>query len=174
MDEAMKSTSFATLSTIGRSIVLTAACVIAGVVFNTARSGGIPLVAPRPYEIYVPCPETTVEAAQVTTQELAGAEDVLYVDARPEAEFEREHIAGAVSLPYPVLDDPPPDKVASLKRRKRRIVTYGGGGRGDLGKMMASVLTELGVENVNHLEGGLQAWKARGGRTETQPPEGGP
>lgn len=41
-----------------RSVGLTSAAVLVGIVFNAVRSEGIPLVAPRPYEIYVPCPET--------------------------------------------------------------------------------------------------------------------
>lgn len=156
--------------------MLTGACVLVGVVFNLARPSGIPLVAPRPYEIYVPCPETMTETESVAVADLAN-ERIHYVDARPTVDFARGHVKGAESFPYPLIDDPPPEKVAALKRLGVRIVTYGDGGRGDLGEMMAALLAELGVPEVSHMEGGLPAWREGGGAVEGEAPEapdGGP
>jgi 3-mercaptopyruvate sulfurtransferase SseA len=131
-------------------------------------------VAPRPYEIYVPCPETQVDAAAVAVDDIRVERDVLYVDARAEADYRAAHIEGAASFPYPILDDPPPERVAALKRRRGPVVTYGDGGRGDLGEMMASLLTELGVPEVSALEGGLPAWRERGGAIEGEAGAGTP
>ncbi len=163
------------ISLILRATLLTAACVLVGVVFNLAHPAGIPLVAPRPYEIYVPCPETETEADSVALADLGG-EAVHYVDARPEVDYRRSHVKGAQSFPYPLLDEPPAEKVAALKRLGVRVVTYGDGGRGDLGEMMAALLTELGVPRVSHLEGGLPAWREGGGAVEgegAESPDGG-
>ena len=149
----------------GRAFVLTAASVLVGIVWNAVRPHGIPLVAPRPYEIFAPCPETETEARQVTADQLAAAPGVLYVDARPEAEYRAEHIEGAVSVPYPLLTgelDPP--ALDALKRRRVPIVTYGDGEhRGDLGELLASLLLQSGVEDVTNLQGGLRSWKQGGG-----------
>ena len=156
------------ISIFGRSVLLTAAFVLVGVLFNLLRPGdGIALVAPRPYDIYVPCPEALVEAVPASADE-AAAEGAVYVDARPVEEYRREHVKGAISLPYPLLGDPPPEKIDQLKSLGRPIFAYGDGGRGDLGNLMASMLTELGVPNVRHLVGGLPAWKERGGDTEVE------
>ena len=100
-----------------RSVILTAACVFAGMAFNAARSDGIPVVAPRPYEIYVPCPETLTEAQSVDASE--ATQNVLYVDARPTEQFQRAHIKGATNLPYDVLADPSPQDLDRLKKSGR-------------------------------------------------------
>lgn len=149
-----------------RSVLLTAGCLLVGVVWNALRPNGIPLVAPRPYDIYVPCPETLVEADSISADEVTKQANVLYVDARPQEEYDQLHIKGAVSFPYPLLDEPVDEQAAALKRRRVPIVTYGDGGRGDLGDMLASLLTELEIPNVSHLEGGLPAWRERGGEVE--------
>jgi rhodanese-related sulfurtransferase len=150
----------------GRAAIITAGCVLIGVVFNAVRAEGIDLVAQVEYEIYVPCPESQAESETMTAENARAQEDVLYVDARPEEDFAREHIKGAVSLPYPLLGDPPPEKIEALKRRSVPIVTYGGGGRDQSGKMMADLLTELGVPDVSHLEGGLKSWREQNGALE--------
>jgi rhodanese-related sulfurtransferase len=148
---------------IGRSVVLTAGCVLIGVLYNAVRPNGIDLVAPAPYQIYVPCPESLAEVETTTAADVQSKTKVLYVDARPAEDFEKAHIKGAVSFPYPLLGDPEPDRVEALKRKGLPIVTYCDGGRSKFGEMMAKLLTELGVENVTHLEGGLEAWQKQGG-----------
>ena len=161
------------ISIFGRSLLLTAAFVLVGVLFNLLRPGdGIALVAPRPYDIYVPCPETLVEALPASADEATKEADAVYVDARPIADYQREHIKGAISFPYPLLGDPPPEKVAELKGLGRPIFTYGDGGRGNLGELMASMLSDLGVSDVSHLVGGLPAWKEHGGATEGEAEQG--
>lgn len=153
-----------------RSVILTAGCVLVAVAFNAARPNGIPLVAPAPYDIYVPCPETETEAESASAVQLAD-ESVLYLDARPQTDFDRAHIKGAISFPYPLLGDPPADRVDQLKTRGVPIVTYGGGGRDSSGEMMAALLSELGVPNVTHLDGGLESWREQGREIEGEATE---
>ncbi len=149
-----------------RSVILTAGCVLIGVIFNALRPSGIDLVAQAEYQIYVPCPESLAEADSVTAEQVRTKAKVLYVDARPLVDFEKAHITEAISFPYPLLGDPEPAKVEDLKRRSIPIVIYGDGGRGRLGEMMAKLLTELGVEEVTHLEGGIKSWREQGGEIE--------
>lgn len=151
---------------VGRACLLTGAAVLLGVAFNAVNPRGIELVAPREYEVYVPCPEALVESETIGAEDLAGDSLVLYLDARPESEYRQMHIAGAESFPYPLLDEPDPARIAALKRRGVRIVTYGDGGLGDLGEALANLLVELEVPEVRSLEGGLPAWRERGGATE--------
>jgi rhodanese-related sulfurtransferase len=150
-----------------RSVLFAAACVLVGVVFNALRPHGIDLVAQSPYQIYVPCPESLAKAETVTTAAARRSADVLYLDARPVEDFERAHIKGAISFPYPVLEDPDAARVDALKTKGVPIVTYCDGGRSRFGEMMAKLLTELGVKNVTNLEGGLEAWRSQGGEIET-------
>jgi rhodanese-related sulfurtransferase len=150
-----------------RATLLTACCVAVGLVFNAVRPEGIALIAPRPYEIFVPCPEGQAEAQQVNAEQLNQQEELLYLDARPQEEYQREHIKGAISFPYPVLGEPDADQVQALKTKGRPIVTYGQDSRDRLGEMMAALLTELGLDQVTSLEGGLRAWRDQGGAVET-------
>lgn len=149
-----------------RSVLFTAACVLVGVAFNALRPHGIELVARSPYEIYVPCPESLAKAETVSTEAARRSGAVLYLDARPVEDYERAHIKGAVSFPYPILEDPDPRRVEALKTKGLPIVTYCDGGRSRFGEMMAKLLTELGVPNVTHLEGGLEAWRSQSGEVE--------
>jgi rhodanese-related sulfurtransferase len=151
----------------GRSVLFAAGCVLVGVLFNALRPQGIDLVARTEYQIYVPCPESLARAETVSTAQARSTSKVLYLDARPSEDFERAHIKGAVSFPYPILEDPDPARVEALKTKGVPIVTYCGGGRSKFGEMMAKLLTELGVKNVTHLEGGLEAWRGQGGEIET-------
>jgi rhodanese-related sulfurtransferase len=85
---------------------------------------------------------------------------VLWVDARPRAKFEREHIPGAVLLNEdewvrlvgPFLDAWEPEKT---------IVVYCDGGSCDASRAVARrIKTELGVDNaVWVLKGGWDAWR---------------
>lgn len=149
----------------GRAVIMTAGCVLIGVVFNAVRAEGIDLVARAEYEIFVPCPESLVEAETSSAEDVL-TKTVLYLDARPEEDCQRERIKGAICFPYPLLGDPAPEKVEQLKRRNVPIVTYGEGGRDRSGEMMAKLLTELGVSEVSHLEGGLTAWREQNGGIE--------
>lgn len=149
-----------------RSTILTAGCVLIAVVFNAVRPNGIDLVARAEYQIFVPCPESLAQVETTTAADSRNKVDVVYVDARPEEEFQKQHIKGAVSFPYPLLGDPEPQRVEALKRKGMPVVTYCDGGRSKFGEMMAKLLSELGVEKVTHLEGGLEAWREQGGEIE--------
>lgn len=151
---------------VGRSVILAGACVLIGVLFNALRTNGIDLVARAPYQIFVPCPESLAEVGTTNASDVQSKTEVLYLDARPREDFDKAHIKGAESFPYPLLGDPEPARVEALKRKGLPIVTYCGGGRSKFGEMMAKLLTELGVEEVTHLEGGLEAWRKQGGDTE--------
>jgi rhodanese-related sulfurtransferase len=155
------------LMLVARAVLFAVACVLVGVVFNALRPNGIDLVARSEYQIYVPCPESLAKAETVSTDAARRESNVVYVDARPLADYERAHIKGAISFPYPLLDDPDPQRVDALKTKAVPIVTYCDGGRSRFGEMMAKLLTELGVKNVTHLEGGLEAWRQQGGEIET-------
>ncbi len=103
-----------------------------------------------------PDPVPKVEAAQVR----AWGDQVLWVDARPRAEFEQGHIAGAVLL----NEDEWNGLVAQFLNAwdpDKPIVVYCEGGRCQASKSVASrLLTELQLENVHVLKGGWKSWRA--------------
>lgn len=117
-----------------------------------AFSGAVQLTWKKPAQLG----EGEVELA--TVRPLGDA--VLWVDARPRAKFEREHIPGAVLLNEdewvrlvgPFLDAWEPEKT---------IVVYCDGGSCDASRAVARrIKTELGVDNaVWVLKGGWDAWR---------------
>lgn len=92
--------------------------------------------------------------------------EILLVDVRETSEYELEHIAGALLLPLSSFD---PEVFPNLPGKKVVLHCAVGKRSEAAGKM----LINEGRENVNHMVGGLDAWKAAGYATEIQilPPD---
>ena len=96
------------------------------------------------------------------------ANGAVLVDLREADELEANgRIPGAVHVPRGMLEfraDPSsPYHEAVLDPSKRVILHCASGGRSALG---ASVLKEMGYDDVAHLDGGITAWKDAGKPTE--------
>ncbi len=90
----------------------------------------------------------------------------IWVDPRPAAEFERERIAGAVSLPFPEMND---RAVPRLSGRDP-IFVYGNDHGDPIAVSASKRLIEMGFRNVQTIQGGLRAWKRDGQPVESGPP----
>ncbi|MCU0660846.1 MAG: rhodanese-like domain-containing protein [Myxococcota bacterium] len=148
---------------------------------NALRPGGIPIVAPVPYDIFAPCRDSEAKVESVCAQCLAGKTDVLYLDARPAEEFAAGHVEGALNVPYSVLQGASDDDVEKVRREAKArglsaLVVYGAlqdpestDGVIDLAKPLAEQLFEAGLSNARHYEGSLDElkksapWKVQGG-----------
>ena len=99
--------------------------------------------------------------------ELEGGDAVL-VDLRESEETAALRIPGAVHVPRGMLEfraDPSsPYYDERLAPSKRVILHCAGGGRSALA---ARALTELGYENVAHVDGGIAKWREEGLPTES-------
>jgi len=79
------------------------------------------------------------------------------VDVRDPAEYDADHLDGALNLPVDELEE---RAAELLPDRDAPVVTYcNGGGRGSLG---ADTLTRLGYTDVVNLEGGLRGLRGQG------------
>ena len=144
-------------------VVLVAAALALGV--NAVRKNGIPLVADRPYETLVPCPEPggAVEAVEASDPRLRDP-GTLLVDARSAADYQAWHFAGAVHAPFDwlaELDEVRP-VVKSLAKQaagthRQRVVVYGDGGDPDTGLEWAKLLAAEGIKHVQYVRGGVPA-----------------
>lgn len=151
------------MSTLAEAAAVAAASAVAALIFNAARSDGLPLIARTPYQILVPCPEPggPVEPLPADSPELIGARTFL-VDARPADEFESRHLPEAVHLPYDWLDP-----VSDLRLRElaeaiaasgaTKVVVYGDGGRPDSGEHLGREISGRGIKNVFFISGGATA-----------------
>jgi rhodanese-related sulfurtransferase len=106
-------------------------------------------------------------SVEQTSKEMAGG-DALLVDLRePSERAALGVIPGAVHAPRGMLEfwaDPSSAYHRPEFDQQRRIILFcAGGGRSALA---ADVMQQMGYENVAHLEGGYNAWKAAGQPTE--------
>jgi len=105
---------------------------------------------------------TEISAKNAAAAIVRGA---VVIDVRERAAYEREHIAGAISVP-----------LAELKRRaaefaamrSKEFVVYCGDGS-TLGPEGTSALTAAGHPNARNLSGGYSGWKAAGQPVVTGP-----
>jgi sulfur dioxygenase len=92
--------------------------------------------------------------------------DGTLVDIREEGERQRHGaIPGSIHAPYARFDSycAPSGPLAGLARQGRIVLYCAVGERSTLA---VEIARELGLENVAHIPGGLQAWKRAGGEVE--------
>ncbi len=93
---------------------------------------------------------------QGSNQVLNKQVNITLIDVRSEAEFAEEHIPGAILLP---LDRLTVQQVFPYQDQGRCIFYCRSGNRSH---QAGEKLIQAGWSEVNHLEGGIQAWKALG------------
>ncbi len=86
------------------------------------------------------------------------------IDARPHDDFKKEHIPGALSIPFDHLG-----KHLDLMKQRRRtdtFITYCSDLECEASEVAAKKLEKYGFKNVLELRGGLEDWKKAGYPTE--------
>ena len=132
---------------------------IIAVVFNAARSEGIPLIRNEAYAILVPCPETSGEVEHLTaSRELLSDSKTLLVDARLKEQAAANPIAGALRIPYDYLEETPTSAVERIAASgAARVAVFGDGGIPDAGEQLAKEISGRGIRNVGFIKGGAAA-----------------
>lgn len=148
------------------------ACAIFAVIafaVNDIRADGLPLVAEKPYDIFVPCPEIlgTVEGIAATDGRVRDGNSFV-VDARSQDEFDEWHLDGAICITYDYLDGIPEEELRNVtlniaQSGKARLIVYGDGdGKiGSTGYELGRELSGHGIKNVFVVEGGADALRAQ-------------
>ncbi|MFZ0131626.1 MAG: rhodanese-like domain-containing protein [Desulfobacterales bacterium] len=155
------------------AILLLAACLAFG--FNALRKQPLPLL-PKTSAVAVAPAADPSSAEPGTVAEIPIEEAVrlfekgaaLFVDARPEADYQAGHIQDAVNVPDldfdryigPFLEKTPAEAV---------LITYCEGESCVLSKSLADKLVLAGFEKVFHLGDGWGQWKKRGLPTASGP-----
>ena len=94
-------------------------------------------------------------------------EDVnLWLDPRTPAEYAEGHIPGAVSLPFPMIEQ----DHRSMLLNAGTIEVYDTNWDDVIAVSASKRLMEIGYSNVYSLRGGLEAWTADGNAVETGAP----
>ena len=91
--------------------------------------------------------------------------DPLLLDVRTPAEFDEEHVEGAVNLPLEELQSSDGNLPALPQEEKDKLIlTVCNVGKISLTAML--LLKSLGYRNVKNLDGGMTAWMSEGYPTE--------
>jgi rhodanese-related sulfurtransferase len=105
----------------------------------------------------------------IQTEELKGfldgkKGDVVLLDVRPAAKFQKGRIPSAVNIPLPEL-------AANDSRlaQAKHLVVYAAGWTDILSRAAAKRLLALGYKNVHDYRGGLEQWKLDAGSIEGNP-----
>ncbi len=93
----------------------------------------------------------------------AWGEPVLWIDARAQSEFAAGAIAGAIHL-EPARFDTGLGDVLAAWAPGTRIIVYCGSLDCGTSRELATRLRAAGLEDVHHLHGGWDAWRAADGR----------
>ncbi len=99
---------------------------------------------------------------EVTIQDaLAWGESLLWVDARPDAEFETEHIPGALSLNEDRWNELLPQVLTTWAPEKRTVVYCSSQSCAASHEVARRLREEAGLKNVFVLHGGWEAWQKK-------------
>jgi rhodanese-related sulfurtransferase len=104
--------------------------------------------------------QTPVAASEMVSLEQARAwgEGAMWIDARPEEEFEREHVPGALLLNEDRWNELLAQMVGKWSPEKRVVVYCSSESCGSSREVARRLRKEAGLTNVFVLEGGWEAW----------------
>lgn len=166
----MRMSSILLLSSQVLTVLVVAA--VLGLVTNSARKDGLPLVAPFPPEYL--CRSASGAATPIETaaaKAVFGRRGTIFVDARTREEFDRGHIEGALSVPYLFVEPVASSAVSSLKGYDR-VIVYCNTKDAELSRLMAGELSQAGVKEVFYLAKGFRGWAEAGGKHTGEMPLG--
>jgi rhodanese-related sulfurtransferase len=106
--------------------------------------------------------QTPVAASDLVTvaQARAWGGTAIWVDARPQEEFEREHVSNAVLLNEDRWNELLPQMLATWAPEKRVVVYCSSQSCGASREVARRLREEAGLKNVFVLGGGWEAWLA--------------
>lgn len=105
--------------------------------------------------------QTPVAASEMVTlaQAQSWSADAIWIDARPQDEFEREHVPGALLLNEDRWNELLPQVLAVWAPEKRVVIYCSSESCGSSREIAHRLRKEAGLTNVFVLEGGWEAWK---------------
>ena len=105
--------------------------------------------------------QTPVAASEMVTiaQARSWSADAIWIDARPQEEFEREHVPGALLLNEDRWNELLPQVLAVWAPEKRVVVYCSTDGCGSSREIAHRLRKEAGLTNVFVLEDGWESWK---------------
>lgn len=135
---------------------------LAALAVNQWRSDGIPLIGNWSADAHFT--DTAGDSLVIPleqAEQLFSRQAAVFIDARPESQYARGHIQGALSLPWQAVDRHFIE-IANQLDGTKIIITYCDGESCELSHELALFLKEMAFENVRVLVNGWSVWQARG------------
>ncbi len=129
---------------------------------NAWRSDGVPLVGD--WSVEARFSDTAGDSMVISLEQAAERfekEAALFLDARPQDQYLKGHILGALNLPWQEVDQHFME-MADRIDGSEMIITYCDGESCDLSHGLALFLKEMGYENVRVLVNGWTVWQEAG------------
>ncbi len=148
-------------------LLVITACVI-GAAVNHFRADGISLVGD--WSVQALFGDADGESLVIGLEEAAvlfERQEVLFLDARCQCQYNEGHIQGALNLPWHEVDRYFME-LADRLEGAFTIITYCDGEHCDLSHELALFLKEMGFENVRVLVNGWTVWRQAGLPTDRQ------
>lgn len=150
-----------------RALILFLATGVWSALFNFVSPRGIPLVGfwptgkdleklekPLSYQ-----PTDPPLLSMLDASALYQKSDVIFIDARSPADFEKGHIPRAINVPFEEVDlEEFWPKVADRVPKEKQVVTYCGGADCEASLHLARFLKEKGYSNLHIFFGGWKHW----------------
>jgi rhodanese-related sulfurtransferase len=133
---------------------------------NQWRPGGIPLVGD--WSADARFADASGHSLVIPLEEARGLferDEILFVDARPENQYQEGHLPGALIIPWQEVDRYFMEAAEQLEEEKT-LVTYCDGESCDLSHELALFLKDMGFTDVRVLVNGWTVWKQAGLPTE--------
>ncbi|MEY2490263.1 MAG: hypothetical protein QOC70_2205 [Verrucomicrobiota bacterium] len=89
-------------------------------------------------------------------------DSAIWIDARPEAEFTKEHVPGAILLNEDRWNELLPQMLATWSSEKRVVIYCSSESCGSSREVARRLRKEAQLKNVFVLEGGWEAWRGTG------------
>lgn len=161
------------LSQILGGIGVIAAATLLGIVVNSVRPGGIPLIQKgKPVSTTLPVATDSTSTDSTSTDSTSAGVVTLkqmkqifdegkafIIDARDPGEFNEGHIPRAINVPYDKLPEYL-DMLSAEVPTNAQVVVYCRGPGCDFSDQLATELKILGYENVSVFKGGWDQWTA--------------
>ncbi len=141
--------------------IIVLACFLAASV-NLLRDSGIPFLGD--WSADTRFTDDSGQSLVISLKEasrLYAENKAVFVDARPEYQYDRGRIKGAVSLPWQDADDRFLEVTDRLEG-KETIITYCDGENCELSHELALFLSDMGFEDVRVLVNGWAKWRNAG------------
>jgi rhodanese-related sulfurtransferase len=136
-------------------VLIIGVSLVIALLFNHSNPNGVPLYPKFPDSKAIPA----ISAAQAMEEMKGGG--TLVVDAGPEGTFHRNHIRGAISVPF-ALSDILYEATFGGEEKGKKVVVYGGTFSKPYDRLLADKLLRKGIKDVKVLDGGAAAWEKAG------------